>query len=392
MQMFAALVRILLLEHICLGLLWRPILTPPQILLAATSLSALAAFTYWRTWNAHPWASVVLLMMRLAGLVALVVLLLGPSDTPATRVSSHRTHLTIAVDLSDSMLTEDCQGQTRLDVVRNSWLQEESFNVLSRSCTVRLFGFADRLRPISRHELTGTESPQMSSDRTNLADSLYALLSAQRPMQDAALLVLSDGHDTGDADLGPVGSLARSRGIPVYTVALGSENQQQDLVMLAVPKQDYLLPGESGAIVVKAYQFGLPQARTSLRVVHDDVQQEIPIAFNGRAEVELQLEVQAEQPGQYEYRISLEPVTGEVELKNNQQTVFCQIEDRRIRVIMLEGQPYWDTKFLAQSLRKDERIELTQITQVSDGKPETLVSRARSPLARPVNAGRMESV
>jgi hypothetical protein len=41
----------------------------------------------------------------------------------------------------------------------------------------------------------------------------------------------------------------------------------------------------------------------------------------------------------------------------------------------LEGQPYWDSKFLVQSLRKDERIELTQITQLSEAKSETIVTR-----------------
>jgi hypothetical protein len=69
-------------------------------------------------------------------------------------------------------------------------------------------------------------------------------------------------------------------------------------------------------------------------------------------------------------------LAGEVEQKNNRQTVFCQVQDRRLHVLMLEGQPYWDTKFLAQSLRKDERIELTQITQISPDNRETLVSRA----------------
>src|SRR5262245_56630104 len=47
-----------------------------------------------------------------------------------------------------------------------------------------------------------------------------------------------------------------------------------------------------------------------------------------------------------------------------------------MRVLLLEGQPYWDTKFLAQSLRKDERIEILQITQISEVKNETIVARA----------------
>ncbi|MDA0659101.1 MAG: hypothetical protein O2931_01025 [Planctomycetota bacterium] len=42
---------------------------------------------------------------------------------------------------------------------------------------------------------------------------------------------------------------------------------------------------------------------------------------------------------------------------------------------MLEGSPFWDSKFLAQSLRKDERIEITQVSQLSDLRRETIVTR-----------------
>ena len=47
----------------------------------------------------------------------------------------------------------------------------------------------------------------------------------------------------------------------------------------------------------------------------------------------------------------------------------------RLKVLLLEGQPFWDTKFLAQSWRKDERIDLTQITQVSWKKQAKIVTR-----------------
>jgi hypothetical protein len=227
----------------------------------------------------------------------------------------------------------------------------------------------------------------MPGEGTFLAATLLSALANQRGTGDAAMLVLSDGHDTQDADLQPVASLARSRSIPIHTVVFGAENQQTDLALLTFPQQDYLLPGEAGSIRVKAYQFGLPQASTVLHMRHADQHQELPISFDGRAVVEVQLEVLQQQPGYYEYVIELDAVPGEAEQQNNRQTVFCQVQPRRINVLMLEGQPYWDTKFLAQSLRKDERIELTQITQISAKNRETLVSRASQPSPRvPVTA------
>jgi hypothetical protein len=364
------------LDGVCLGLLWRPIFTPPQIVLLAVVALGLAAFAYGRVRRAHPWASAMLLLMRLTALSVLVVLLLGPSDTPPATEAGERMPLAVVVDVSESMLTGDCEGRTRLETARRNWLTPRQVERLSRHCVVQLFGFAQRLLPLSWSELEQVDKAVRTGEPTDLRESLQSAIAAQRAGADAALLVLSDGHDTADADLQSVVSTAQARGIPIHTVAFGTESQPTDLVLQAVLRQDYLLPGEPGAILVRAYQFGLPQARTTLHLRYGSEHREIPIAFDGRGMVELQLEIKDEQPGQYEYQLLLDPLEAEVEQKNNQQTVFCQVQDRRIKVLMLEGQPYWDTKFLAQSLRKDERIELTQITQVSARNRETLVSRS----------------
>jgi hypothetical protein len=163
--------------------------------------------------------------------------------------------------------------------------------------------------------------------------------------------------------------------VPVHTIAVGGQTLRSDIAVMAVPMQDYLLPNEPGAILVKVFQAGLDDAATTLTVTHGEERQKIPIAFNHRPVVEIQVPVKQKEPGQYEYAISVDPVRGEAEPDNNRQTVFCDVQKKRIRVLILEGQPFWDSKFLAQSLRKDEHIDVTQITQLSSEKLETIVTR-----------------
>jgi hypothetical protein len=158
-------------------------------------------------------------------------------------------------------------------------------------------------------------------------------------------------------------------------MAVGTDTSSVDAALLAVPMQDSLLPGEPGAILVRIYQAGLEGEDANITLRTGEETQQFPVEIQNQPVVELQLPVIEKQPGLYEFEVSLEPISGEVELANNAQTVFCEVVQRRIRVLILEGQPYWDTKFLAQSLRKDERIELTQITQVNFEKQETIVSR-----------------
>jgi hypothetical protein len=139
--------------------------------------------------------------------------------------------------------------------------------------------------------------------------------------------------------------------------------------------QDSLLPGEPGSILIRVYQAGLDGEVANITLRNGDESQQFPVDFQNQPVVELQLPIIEKEPGQYEFEVSLDAIGDEAELANNVQTVFCEVVERRIRVLILEGQPYWDTKFLAQSLRKDERIELTQITQVNFEKQETIVSR-----------------
>ncbi len=364
------------------AVIWRPILAPMQIVFFTVVLLALSVFAYSRTFQGRPWWSGLLLLMRLAAVLGLGTLLFGPSDTSPSDTSSQRCELAIVLDISDSMLTEDCQGQSRLSAARKTWLNPDQLARFNSRCDLELYAFAEDLLPLDWDDLPQPQEVTSQRNVTLATQSLLKVIRAQGRRRDAAILVLSDGHDTEDALPEPASSLARSRGIPLYTVAFGAETQQQDLVLMTVPIQDYLLPNEPGAILVKAYQFGLPDAQTTLRLKQGDQEQQVPLDFKGRAVVELQLEIRQPDEGQYEYQVSLDPVVGEVEQQNNRQTVFCEVRERGIRVLVLEGQPYWDTKFLAQSLRKDERIELTQITQVAPESQETLVSRTEGRAVR----------
>src|SRR5690606_15518542 len=144
-----------------------------------------------------------------------------------------------------------------------------------------------------------------------------------------------DGRDSEDAAIPPVADLALSRDIPVYSVLVGRDVQRSDAAIVAVPMQDDLLPGESGAILVKVFQSGLGGASTELRVRTGTSERKFPIAFHGKAVVELQVPVKHDEPGQHEYTLSLAAVPDEVTTTNNQTSVFCDVRRKRIRVLLV---------------------------------------------------------
>jgi hypothetical protein len=359
-----------------LAFVWQPIVSPLQIWAGAAVLGALAIFAYVRTFRGRIVTTSWLLAMRLALIAAIGLLLMGPSSVPAEKEEAVRPKLRFLVDTSESMLTKDCGGMSRFQVVQEKILNERRLRGLSKEFQVEINGFDETVHPLSTSELYGDPNQVATGRATHLSECVTSFLSEILANEEgASLVVISDGRDTQSDSISVAAAAAKSRHVPVHAVALGGQTVRADLAVMAVPMQDYLLPDEPGAILVKVFQSGLDDASTTLTVTRGQERQKFPIVFNDRQVVEVQVPVQQKEPGQYEYQVAVEPVHGEAETDNNRQTVFCDVQKKRIRLLLLEGQPFWDSKFLAQSLRKDEHIDVTQVSQLSGDKRETIVTR-----------------
>jgi hypothetical protein len=358
-----------------LAIVWQPVAPPLQIALGAFVLCGLAVWAYLRVSAGHRTASTILLLMRLCVIGAVATLLMGPSREEPQEDSSQKSRLTILLDTSQSMLTEDCGSDARIEYVVRQVLDEPQLQRLQEEFQVSLLGFDEQTHPLPMGPLQ-REPAQLATGRaTHLAESVTGALTQMNPQAGDAVILISDGRDTNDASMQPAASLAESKHVPIYSVGVGGAESTVDAALLAVPLQDYLLPNEPGGILVKLYQAGLEDESATVRVKQGDTVEQYPIRFSDRGVVEVQVPIRQEEPGQYEYEVTMDPVGDEAEMENNGQVLFCEVMQRRIRVLCLEGQPFWDSKFPAQSLRRDERIELTQVTQLGHGNRETIVSR-----------------
>lgn len=358
---------------------WQPIAAPLHILGGGVLLAALAVFAYVRVYATQPKSAIALLAMRLAAIGAVSVLLLGPSREKPRPDEQHAPRLTVMVDTSESMRTADCGERARIAHVAENVLNASLLDRLRAEFRVELRGFDERAHPLSLETLRADPALVATGRATHLAESVAGVVAQLDAERDGdVLLVVSDGRDSEDAAIEPAAAAAKAKRIPIYTVAVGGQSTAPEAAVLAVPMQESLYPGESGAIQVKIFQSGLSGRSTTLRFQHGETVTEYPIEFGERNVVEMQLPIKQDEPGRYRFDVSVDAVGDETELANNAQTVFCEVMKRRIRVLLLEAQPFWDTKFLAESLRKDERVELTQITQLAVEKRETIVSRVEN--------------
>ncbi|MEZ6064701.1 MAG: hypothetical protein R3B90_03105 [Planctomycetaceae bacterium] len=360
---------------LALDIVWQPYSSPMKIGAGAVMLVALTLFASGRIFRERPKAALLLAVLRLGVIAAVSLLLLGPSRELQSAKQQQRPRLSILLDTSESMQTGDSGGSSRIEWVANAVLSAEQLARLSADFEIQLQGFDSGLHSLDLEALRRSPVGVATGRATNLAESTAQAIGELTSGSGDALLVLSDGRDTEDAPLQPVAALAAARGVPVYTVGVGGSISATDATLLAVPMQESLLPGEPGGIQVKVYQTGLDGKTADIQLTSGGETQQVPLTFDDGPVSEARLTFERDEPGQYELEVTMRPLPGEAEESNNAQVLFVDVMARRIRVLLLEGQPFWDSKFVAQTLRKDEQVELTQITQVGTAKTETIISR-----------------
>jgi hypothetical protein len=117
------------------------------------------------------------------------------------------------------------------------------------------------------------------------------------------------------------------------------------------------------------------------------------VAFTSPEPVTVRFDTSQAASGSYLYTIVALPSPGEVTPDNNTACFLLRVVDEPIRVLFLEGKPYWDGKFLMRTLVADPLVELDSVTRLGTGRfiqQNLRVDRANSssqPAGSPATSG-----
>ncbi len=342
------------------------VLQPPtaawRILSAGALLVLVAWWAYRRTAGLSRAGRRVLAGLRLAAIVVLTVVLLGPSAARWSSTTEGRRTLVLAMDTSASFGTKDVNGRSRFDVARQTWLAPGLIERLRGQFDLRFFRYDAEVAATGPGPLAELREP--TGRQTYLASAVTRLLETEfvGGVRAAGVLLIGDGHETGFGDPAAVGEAAGRRGVPIWTSCFGGSRAVRDLAVRAPAGPVSLFTGQTGRLAASVSQtgFGSEEARVTLLRDGRPVQERV-VAFDSRTVADASFDIREDRPGVYAYEIHVEPLPGEGDAGNNTRAVFVRVSNERIKVLLVEGEPYWDTKFLAQSLRADPQIELTQI-------------------------------
>lgn len=308
-------------------------------------------------------------------LAALILLLLWHPAVSVATLRPQQNVISVLVDDSQSMLSPE-GGTTRLAEAKRG-LDTGLLEKLRDRFQVRLYRFGRDLQRVDKPEqIMGSETA------SRIGPAIRDALADTSTLPLGAIVLMSDGADnSGGIDRETIAEI-RQRGIPVHAVGYGPEKISPDIEI-----RDVLVPARTLADSRVAAEISLLQNGYSSRKARLTVRetlsstlpegkvasgkvlasQEITLREDGVPQTEI-LSFQAGIAGAKSFVFSVEPLDGEVNLKNNALLRLIDVEDSKPKVLYIEGEPRWEFKFIRRAIEEDRTLELVTMLRTTQNK------------------------
>ena len=316
----------------------------PAVLVLALGAGALfAAARAYRRPSLPAW-------LRAGALAVIWALLAGPVlVTPAAKQEPPRLVLVLDASASMGVTDGDAVGPR---LARASAALDAVARAVGNRYRVERLSLADGLTAGSATTATGGTS----------FDALARL--ADEPP--AAIVLASDGGDRG---LAPPDQALAAAGVPVSTLAVGSLAPAANVAVRLEPASPTAFPGQdltltasvtaSGDAVGKQCELvisaqgeggtaGAELLRRTLTLGADE--QRVPLTL-----------AVGERSGERLWNATVATLPGEATTDDNHAACAVQVVDRAVRLVVIEGQPYWDTSFAVRAWRRDRQLDVAAV-------------------------------
>lgn len=338
-----------------------PLLPMEQLIVLLAFVLAGGTFLAWRASARLPlrarWAALVARLFALTALAALA-LNVGEWRKPGADV---KPRWCLLLDRSASMATVDMEGQSRWEAACRlvTTLAKEA----GERRDLDILAFSDTIDG-TRQTVNSLATVVPDGRATDAGHAVGVVTGAGGGDRTTGIILLTDGRQTvQEVDPMTAGLRARAQDAPVMAVPLGRAREVRDIAIRAARRlvigfvgQPVRVQGEVSARWVGEVNVAVRLLDGAGRAVATN---EVQLPAVGRGTVSFT--VTPDRMGCTAYTLQVTPWEGENDVRNNESAFEINALDRKIRVLLVEGVPYWDSKFLGQHLRKQANMEVTAV-------------------------------
>jgi len=302
------------------------------------------------------------LALRALAIGGLLLVMLNPQAI-LPRENTGKPKLVILIDTSASMAVRDAGTDSRLGAALRVLTNAATMAALNQDFVLDVRRFDRDLRPADLGRLSG-ENP--TGDATDIGRAVMSVASELGDEKaQAGVLLVSDGRATAQ-NTEEAAQLALARSVPIWAWTVGGPIPKHDLWMETAASEALAFSGTEVELNATLREAGYPNRSFNVNLLKDDqviATRQVTPDSNGAARVTVS--VTAPQEGEQRYVFRVPPEPEEADTANNERSVFLRSVGRQVRVLVAEGEPSWDTKFLVQSLKRNPKVDLTAVYRLN---------------------------
>jgi hypothetical protein len=208
---------------------------------------------------------------------------------------------------------------------------------------------------------------------TDIASALRFV--SEQAGDDSTIVVVSDGRQNTGAAPQPAAAALAARGIPVFTLTVGSHQPVRDAAVDHIDAPDWVYSGDQ-VVITPVVKFDQLQGQTVTVELHRGSElvdtKQIKVQTN-QDKLRLKLTDRPPREGVYNYSVVIPPVPNEAVSDNNSQTVQVAVKKDRLNILLIEDDPGWEYQFLRNYLVRDHRVKL-QVVLANPARIENIQS------------------
>jgi len=338
--------------------LFQPLQMPVTVLIFVTVIMVITAWVSYSNWSRRRGVGVAMLELLRFIIMGMILFTLCKPEFLRTTPIEEQPEVVILTDVSSSMTTQDVKTGTRNVVTREKWLTDQlATNVWAElekkaKVTVQDFG------------MSGTDDTELIKAGTDIFNALDSQRKKNKNLK--AVLILSDGDWNYGAPPQQAAMKLGAEKIPVFTLTVGSDQAQKDLVLESVNPPNFGLLGEQISIPFRI-QSHLPEpVKTHVRLTSSrgpSISITKPISIPAYGQVHDSIVWAPREISEYILTMEL-PVWArgsERELleDNNMQTFQVSIRTEKLNVLVVESYPRWEYRYLRNALMRDPGVDVS---------------------------------
>jgi uncharacterized membrane protein len=328
------------------------------LLLVAVLAVAISAWSLWR--ERRRGRALLLFFLRGLAVLACLLVTLEPK-LEFGQVSVVPNYVAVLLDVSRSMSVAPPDGSPPRAARAAAALANAATTFAgweAKGHRLEFYGFGEALEPIAR-----LDPPRPKAEATRIGEALSELRTRFAGRDLAAVVLLSDGIDTGRISSGPLDAdtlrTLEALAAPVHTVLIG-EPELRDLSVAAVLADDFAFVRTEVKLEAILRHSGLAGRVVEVTLLRDGrpiAAKAVPLGKDS-ARASVIFELTPDHPGNHVFEIRTPVLAGEALDSNNSQVFTLKVIRDRVRVLHVCGRPSWNERFLRSMLRLDPNVDL----------------------------------